>query len=669
MALGDIAAKLGLPVFPCNGEKRPIDKGGFHTATKDPRAIVQAFHRPGAESIGMPTGMPSGLIVIDVDVRPNLSGMAWLDENREALPQTRTHKTRSGGLHLIFKRPEGVVIRNSASRVAPGVDVRGDGGYVILPPSPGYTVADQTEPADMPRWLIKACAAPEHEAKQYENPNQDHSGSSRYGLAALEAECKAVRGAQFGAQEKAINEAALKIGALVAGKHLLESVARAELLAAARSLPSEPGRPAWKDSELDEKIRRGMRDGAATPRGPEPKINGHAKPNGAKPTPVAAHVDAEADEQEVIPPLPVVYFDDIQPKLNAADFVEGLLIEAAMSVIYGQSNSGKTFFISDLALHVAAAKPWCGREVAQGAVIWLAMEGAFGISNRISAWREENNIDASSLPFAVIPVALNLLDPEADTEPLIKTIAIVSGKLKLPVKLVVADTLSRAIAGGNENSPEDMGALVTNGTRIQQATGAHVAWIHHSGKDEAKGARGHSLLRAASDTEIEISAEGSARTARVTKQREMECVGEFPFTLKVVELGLNSRRKPVTSCVVVHSDQAAGAAPDRQTRLRGHNKRAYEVLLDLLAQHGETGRPGAPAGVRSIPDKWWRERFYERAMPDSNADTKKHAFNRASTDLLNTHVVGFDRGRVWVCYPPQGFETGQTAGQQAGQDE
>jgi len=102
-------------------------------------------------------------------------------------------------------------------------------------------------------------------------------------------------------------------------------------------------------------------------------------------------------------------------------------------VIYGQSNSGKTFFMSDLSLHVAAGKQWCGREVAHGAVIWLAMEGAYGISNRIAAWREEKGIDASTLPFAVVPTALNLLDPAADTENLIQTIKIVAAKLKLPV--------------------------------------------------------------------------------------------------------------------------------------------------------------------------------------------------------------------------------------------
>lgn len=359
------------------------------------------------------------------------------------------------------------------------------------------------------------------------------------------------------------------------------------------------------------------------------------------------------DEPEPQQALPVVYFDDIKAQLDAADFVEGLLIENSMAVVYGQSNSGKTFWMLDLALHVAAGREWQGREVECGAVLWLAMEGAHGISNRVSAWREHHEIDASSLPFAVVPVALDLCDPEADTEALIQTIAAVAARLTIPVAMVIVDTLSRAIAGGNENSPDDMGALVTNGTRIQQTTKAQVTWIHHSGKDEAKGARGHSLLRAATDTEIEITAdEGAQRMARVTKQRDLACAGEFAFTLKVVDLGVNKRGKMVTSCVVEGQSEGhtAGAVPS--TRLRGHPKRALEVLGNLLASAGKSGFSGMPPGMLSVPDTWWRDRFYENAMPGALAGTKQKAFARASSDLIDLRVVGMAAGRVWLCRQP-----------------
>ena len=245
---------------------------------------------------------------------------------------------------------------------------------------------------------------------------------------------------------------------------------------------------------------------------------------------------------------------------------------------------------------------------------------------------------------------MNLLDPAADTEKLIRTIQHVARQLGVPVRMVVVDTLSRAMSGGNENAPDDMGALVTNGMRASnRPRGAAVIWVHHSGKcDQAKGARGHSLLRAATDTEIEITAEGPQRMARVTKQREMECAGEFSFTLKVVELGTNHRGKPITSCVVDYAEVPAGHVAPARRHLTGHPKRALEILVSLCAESGQTGHAGVPANVPSVPADWWRERFYDRAMPGQGADTKKHAFGRASGALINEHLVGMASNRVWV---------------------
>ena len=112
----------------------------------------------------------------------------------------------------------------------------------------------------------------------------------------------------------------------------------------------------------------------------------------------------------------------------------------------------------------------------------------------------------------VVPEPIDLCRSTADADLLLKRIA------ELPtLSLIVVDTLSRAMSGGNENSPEDMGKFVTNCDRIRIASGAHLMVIHHTGKDDAKGARGHSLLRAAADTEIEVSRE-QREPSRLTSQ-------------------------------------------------------------------------------------------------------------------------------------------------------
>ena len=84
-----------------------------------------------------------------------------------------------------------------------------------------------------------------------------------------------------------------------------------------------------------------------------------------------------------------------------------------------------------------------------------------------------------------------------------------------------------------------MGALVCNTDRVREATGAHVNYVHHTGKDTAKGSRGHSLLVAATDTEIEVARvnKESPSTARVTKQRDLPLEGEWAFNLLLSNSG------------------------------------------------------------------------------------------------------------------------------------
>lgn len=369
--------------------------------------------------------------------------------------------------------------------------------------------------------------------------------------------------------------------------------------------------------------------------------------------------DANAETDEIVthrvampfpeaPAIKILRFKDIEPVLDQNELVEDVLGAGTMSVVYGQSNSGKTFFATDLGMHIACGWPWRGKAVEQRAVIYCALEGSHGIRNRLAAFAIEHGLTGKDIPFGVVPVPLDILN-STDPEALVAAIKVEAADLGIPCGLIVLDTLARAMAGGNENAPDDMGALVRHGDLIRHETDAHLMWIHHAGKDDAKGARGHSSLRAATDTEIEISAEGGFRVARVTKQRDLEGGGEYPFTLKVVEIGANQRGKMLTSCVVQSGDASdEGTAPTPRRRLTGHNKRAFEVLTDLIASTGQTGHAGIPDGASSIPEQWWRERFYDRAMPGAEGDAKKKAFRRAADTLVADRVVGMVGKRVWV---------------------
>ena len=114
-----------LPRFPCGPDKRPLVAGGFKVATTDPAQIgVWQAQFPNC-LWGVPTGAVSGIDVLDIDPE----GLGWFEANRHLIPVTRVHHTPRGGLHLFFKHAPG--LRCSRGRIAPGVDVRADGGYVI----------------------------------------------------------------------------------------------------------------------------------------------------------------------------------------------------------------------------------------------------------------------------------------------------------------------------------------------------------------------------------------------------------------------------------------------------------------------------------------------------------------------------------------------------------
>lgn len=144
-------ASRGIPIFPCDATKRPVIAGGFKAATTKPNALRRMFAIPGAELIGVPTGYASRVDALDID--PRHGGHDWLTENVRHLPETRTHRTLSGGRHLLFRSDPHV--RCSAGRIAPGVDVRGEGGYIIVPPSPGYAVINAAPVRPWPLWLLK----------------------------------------------------------------------------------------------------------------------------------------------------------------------------------------------------------------------------------------------------------------------------------------------------------------------------------------------------------------------------------------------------------------------------------------------------------------------------------------------------------------------------------
>lgn len=268
----------GLPVFPCDAaSKRPLTEHGFTDASVDPATIAGWWKRWPAAMIGMPTGQPSGVWVLDVD-DPDL-----FTASAPGLPRTR-EVTTGKGFHLHWQRDPANPVRNAQRHPRtgwpfpemPGAEVRGDGGYVILPPSrhPSgrlYEWADDSAPVAAPADLLAIVTqrrgwASEKLERGQQTPDENAGRDTAYGRKALADECAAIRTAGDGEQEHALNCGALKIGALVAGGELDPATARRELLAAGLAMPSfDPARE-WKADDIAAKIDRGLSHGGARPR-------------------------------------------------------------------------------------------------------------------------------------------------------------------------------------------------------------------------------------------------------------------------------------------------------------------------------------------------------------------------------------------------------------------
>jgi hypothetical protein len=193
----NIARNLGWPVFPCGWNSktptRPKSEGGngFKDATVNPDEIKWLWRRWPGGLIGIATGEASGIDVLDVDVKHEMAVKWWTVASKH-VPPTRTYRTRGGGCHIYFQHAAG--ISNTQSKLAHGVDSRGDGGYAIAWFAAGFECLDHTAPALWPDWL-RDCLLwqpPKVEPRPYvispDHADKAISGIIRYVAAAREGE-------------------------------------------------------------------------------------------------------------------------------------------------------------------------------------------------------------------------------------------------------------------------------------------------------------------------------------------------------------------------------------------------------------------------------------------------------------------------------------------------
>ena len=346
----------------------------------------------------------------------------------------------------------------------------------------------------------------------------------------------------------------------------------------------------------------------------------------------------------VIDKLKVVFGDQLGSDYEAPDeLVEGLMTIGSSVVVYGDSNSGKTFWALSVATAIATGTDCYGRKTDAGLVIYLASEAPASIRSRMQAIKKYHGCDLENL--AMVPVPMNFYNGDQDAHDVIELVRAIEQIKGRPVRLIIGDTLARMSAGANENSGEDMGPVMARFDQVATATGAALMIIHHNGKDAAKGARGWSGIRAHIDTEIEVIEKEGIRMVNVTKQRELPSKGEaIYFKLEVIEMGISKFGGPATTCVAIPDDESNATKPHKKPTKHDENVRTVERAW---WSSGAEERDGLPYLSRSA----LRDLLVKDGMAERTAKNKTEASRPEGiiAQLLNAGTLEtFEHGWIFI---------------------
>jgi hypothetical protein len=228
------------------------------------------------------------------------------------------------------------------------------------------------------------------------------------------------------------------------------------------------------------------------------------------------------------------YLDRLRQQLLVGDaimnlpppkpLIDGLLDQNSLAALYGRAGSFKSFVAIDWALSVSTGSWWFGQQVVKGRVLYVVAEGAVGVPQRVDAWKHARRTwSLGDIIWLPVPVDIFHAGHALDVARLAR---------ELNPTLIVIDTLARSVPTADENSAKDMGQVVLNADRLRRATGACVLVVHHTGRDEARGMRGSTVLEGAMDTTLECRKnEDGAVEITSTKQKNSQSGQRLRFAM------------------------------------------------------------------------------------------------------------------------------------------
>lgn len=626
-------ASHGIAVFPVNlavrgGDKKavyPIDEWKSASST-DPDTI-RSWWGPGSRyehaAIGGDCGK-SGIVGVDQDVADGKDGLV----NWEALSPAPTWRVRSpsGGAHDYYRAdPDHPVTVDNVGTVADGVDIRGNGGFLFMPPSLDPRGGSWEWVAGEPDWeklptvprvvtermegkkASKVKKAPEPQSSLFGGDGgwDDEPQSSLFApLARTDRD--------FGPGGGYKTEAAAR--ALLGREHqeflalTAEGNARSHRLSQRFAVLAGYGVDVfwtydWALDVLMQACRengfadangegyargqaeRGLEHGMRTPwiRQPEPAEAF------AEATASAPMDDVDALLKEMLTP------GEITARAAPRQLIHGLLQVNSESWVIGPPGSKKSFVVLDMAAAVIRGADWQGRRTIPADVVMIVAEGAGGVGKRIKAWEARNGKMPEGLFILPRPVQAGITEKWGVLVRACQRLA-VAARDRGREFMVILDTQARVTVGLKENDATDMGIFIGAVSAIRDATRGCVLTVHHTGRAGGD-ARGSSAIDGAQTTELKVMPGRNKLSAvlSVEKQKDIEEIEPIRLGFEVVEVGQDEDGQTVTSLALASQDSVAF-------------KLAWEGAL--------TGQPVSEARLkdRKTLDPWIEARRPERGQ-------------------------------------------------------
>lgn len=507
-------ANRGWPVFPCRADKTPYTKNGVLDATTDPEKVAAMWDENPMANIGFAVGR-AGMATLDFD--PG-SDIKELEANVGPIPDTQLRvRTPRGGSHDYLSLGVGEIVAPSASKLAPHIDVRSFNSYTLLPPSRTadgeYTWISEGKPAYRTDELLRACNSAREKSEGHNTwiIEKDIPENTALAIAWLKDEARIAVEGQGGDSEAYATAAHLK------------SYGISEALAFDLMWEHWNPRcsPPWSSddaSHLQTKVQNGYAYNTSPPGNLTPAYR--VALSRALFTPIVTEIDGgghswtsgryrfvDAEGIENIKP----------PKWLIADFIP----EDSYNIIFGESQSFKTFIALDIALSICAGigmgdtAMWPDvREC--GDILFLAGEGRSSIPKRKKAWEQ--------MHFAGVRIDGLVL---ADPVPLVSEdrAAFFEGALSRNpdgYKLVVLDTVGRAMQGLNENAQEHASSFTGLVQEMQRELGCSVLALHHTGHGAKDRARGSSVFGAEADMMVRLDRKGTENLVEMTMTKQKD---------------------------------------------------------------------------------------------------------------------------------------------------